>query len=476
MTPSKLDLKKIPREELIRECWYRGRLRHLWHPAQKKIDEIWRTSPSQLIVLNIARQFGKSFYCVSKAIEFCMQKPNARVKYGTAFQTDLREFILPTFEKVLESCPADIRPKYKAHGSKWVFKNGAEIKLVGLDRSPNSLRGNVIDLIIIDEAGFVANLKYIYESIIMPATLHRPNCKILFVSTPPRTPAHPFTDFAQMAELTGSYMTSTIYDNPLITPDDIKRMADAVGGIHTTTFRREFLCEFITDEELQIIPEWKTDYEQEILRDQYFGYYHKYVGMDLGVKDLTALIFGYWDFKRACLIIEHEFDMSGPSMNTTNLVADIKAKETEIWGEHKPFRRIADNNWPILIQDLTTLHNLPFIATTKESLEAMINEVRILVQNGQIIVHPRCKKLIGCLRYGVWDEKKKQFARSMAYGHFDHLAALVYLIRYIAKNTNPIPVDYGHDNHRSWLGHVKNMQNNTHNARVVGNIFKGKKV
>ncbi len=348
---------------------------------------------------------------------------------------------------------------------------------MGLDKNPNGLRGNTLDLITIDECGFVANLDYIYKSVIVPATLHRPNCKIIMISTPPSTPAHPFVDYCQKAESESSYVKLDIYTNPRISPDDIERMAQEMGGRDSTTFRRECLCEFITDSDLQIIPEWNDKYVQDLHRDEFYIYYHKYVGMDLGVKDLTAAIFGYFDFKKAALVIEDEFEMNGPSMNSLLLVGEIRKREKELWNNIDeprdfnnnpiPFRRVSDNNWPILIQDLSSIHSLPFIETNKDNLEAMINEVRLMVQAGQLIVNPRCKKLIGCLRYGVWDTKKKTFARSNVYGHFDHLAALVYLIRNLNKTTNPIPASHGFENHKAWFGGIKDQANTSKNVRSI---------
>lgn len=236
-------------------------------------------------------------------------------------------------------------------------------------------------------------------------------------------------------------------------------------------------CEFVTDADLAIIPEWDDKYVQDIPRDEFYNYYHKYVGMDLGVKDLTADIFGYYDFKRAALIIEDEFSMSGPSMNTELLVGAIRAKEIELWNNKEnpkdangvsiPFRRVSDNNWPIMMLDFSALHNLTFIETNKDNLEAMINEVRLMVQAGQIIIHPRCKQLIGCLKYGVWDSKKKKFAQSKTYGHFDHLAALVYLVRNLSKGTNPIPINHGFENHKAWLGNIKDQMGTSKNARTI---------
>lgn len=455
--------------------WTRGELSWKLHAAQLHLENVYQSIAGQLFVGNCSRQWGKSYWAVKKAIEMAIRIPRAQIRYGAAFQSDLVDFIIPAFENILEDSPSNVRGVKVGHY--YIFPNGSRIKLVGLDKNPNGLRGNTLDLIVIDECGFVSNLDYIYKSVIVPATLHRPNCKIIMISTPPSTPAHPFVDYAQKAEVEGAYVKLDIYTNPRITPDDIERMVQEMGGRESTTFRRECLCEFITDSDLQIIPEWNDKYIQALERDEFYRYYHKYDGMDLGVKDLTACIFGYFDFKRAALVIEDEIQMNGPSMNTQLLVGAIKAKEKELWDNIEvprdfnnnpvPFRRVSDNNWPILIQDLSSLHSLTFIETSKDNLEAMINEVRLMVQAGQLIIHPRCKKLIGCLRYGVWDSKKKSFARSTTYSHFDHLAALVYLIRNLAKGTNPIPATHGFENHKAWLGHVNEKSKASHNSNVM---------
>lgn len=223
-----------------RALWLRGNLSWKHHAAQKALDETFRNAQGQLFVGNCSRQWGKSYWAVTKAIEVCLKNPKSQVRYGAAFQSDLVDFIIPAFEKIIDDAPASVKPRKV--GNFYVFPNGSRIKLVGLDKNPNGLRGNTLDLIIIDECGFVGNLDYIYKSVIIPATLHRPNCKIIFISTPPSTPAHAFVDYVQKAESEGSYVKLDIFSNPLITPDDIDRMAKEMGGRDSTTFRRECLC------------------------------------------------------------------------------------------------------------------------------------------------------------------------------------------------------------------------------------------
>jgi hypothetical protein len=480
---SAIDLTKFTVEQKKRELWYRGKIDFKLHDAQKVLEKVFKEAKGQLFVANCSRQWGKSYWAVKKAIEIALSGPKKQIRYGAAFQSDLEEFIIPAFDKILDDCPDDIKPRFNTQKSTYIFPNGSRIKLVGLDRKPNGLRGNTLDMIIVDECGFVTNLEYIYKSVIIPATLHRPNCKIILISTPPSTPAHPFVDYAQRAEAAGGYVKLDIYSNPLISPDDIKRMADEVGGFDTTTFRREFLCEFVTDSDLAIIPEWRDEYVQEVPRDEYFQYYDKYTSMDLGIKDLTANIYGHYDFKRAALVIEDEGEMNGPQMNTLLLVGAIKKKEKELWGDFPsvvpgrgvPYRRISDSNWPLMIADLSTLHSLTFISTDKDNLETMINELRLLVQAGRVLIHPRCTKLIGCLKYGVWNDKKKAFARSSVYGHFDHLAALVYLARNLVTGTNPVPAAHAKSNETHFLKHIKDQSNASANARTISKTFSPKR-
>lgn len=457
-----------------REMWLRGDLNYLLHSGQKIIQNRFNETKGQLFVANISRQWGKSFWAVTKVVELALSKPKARIKYATAFQTDLTEFILPTFDAVMQDCPQALKPTYKVQGSKWVFANGSEIKLVGLDKSPNSLRGNVIDLIVVDEAGFVDQLEYVYMSIILPATLHRPDCKILLISTPPATPAHAFGDFIQRAEKLGSYVELNIYTNPLITEADVERLAKEMGGKTSTTFRRECLCELILDDDLALVREWSDTLIQDLPHDQYFQYYHKLVGQDLGRQDHTALIFAHYDFKRAALVVEDELTMEGPAWTTVTLKDAVLAKEQSLWQDQKPFRRVSDNNNPHLLTDLSSLHNMHFMPVKKESsLEQMVNRVREWVKDSRIIINPRCKMLIGCLKYGIWDKNRKEFARSKVYGHFDHFAALMYLLIHTPYSSNPIPADHGHQAHKAWLHNIPKIPSK--NANTLNQLFGPKK-
>jgi hypothetical protein len=456
--------------------WRRGILDWKLHAGQLKIREALKRSRGKLFVGNCARQFGKSTMMIAECLELAIQKPNARIKYGTAYLSDLEEFVLPNFDMLLSDCPSSVKPTYKSQKKKWVFPNGSEIKLVGLDKNPNGLRGNTIDLIVLDECGFISNLDYLYKSIIVPATTHRPNAKIIMISTPPSTPAHSFRDYAERAHAEGNYVILTVFDNPMLTPEAIEHLKKESGGEDSTTWQREYLCLFVTDEDAKVIREWSSKHVVARERDEFFQFYHLYSAMDMGRRHKTALLFGYYDFRRATLVIEDELEMKGTVWTTVTLKDDILKKEKELWPTRIPkdekqpkiYRRIADNNNPHLIQDLNGLYGVHFLETNKDSLEAMVNEVRIMAKDGRLEVHPRCTMLIGCLDYGVWDKQRKKFAESKVYGHYDHLAALIYLVRNLDKYTNPVPPTFGLDVRNAV---IKNNRQLSEGAKLFGNLL-----
>jgi hypothetical protein len=69
------------------------------------------------------------------------------------------------------------------------------------------------------------------------------------------------------------------------------------------------------------------------------------------------------------------------------------------------------------------------------------------------------------LKFGVWEENRKQFARSNTYGHFDAFAALMYFLRVVDYQTNPIPKLIDVDEANSFI--PVGYENNSANAELV---------
>lgn len=427
--------------------WNEGNLEWLLHRAQKELHNSYTECKEKIIVWNCSRRLGKSFSLCVIALEKCLQKPNSLVKYCCDKQVNAKNIIRPLIRDIIASCPPELRPSFKTQERAWVFPNGSRIELSGLDGGKaESIRGGSADLAIIDEAGLVDDLQYIINSILLPTTTTTKG-KIILASTPPKSATHDFVKiYMNTARIQGNLITKTIYDNPLIDADELQKIIDCyVGGKDSIEFRREFKCEVLTDANSQIVPEFTPTLREEIVREwDRVPFYDGYVAMDLGIKDLTVVLFAWYDFLAGKIIIEDEFVMNGQKMTTKGLAEGILLKENQIYtdkmtGESRlPFLRVSDTNLHV-INDLWHLHRIRFIPARKDDKLGGINNMRIMLQNKQIIINPRCKTVISHLESGVWNKAKTSFDRSGDFGHFDALDALVYLCRIVNLQKNPYP-------------------------------------
>lgn len=425
--------------------WKRGDLFWKLHLGQLEVEYAFLNSTGKLFVLDCSRQLGKSTWAVAKAIETAIKNPGSKIRYATAFLTDLEQFIMPAFDFVLQDCPEESLPQFKSQKSEYIFPNGSRIKLVGLDMKPNGLRGNKLRLVIIDEAGYVRRLSYLYRNVLIPATTHIPTAKIIMTSTQPEEPDHDFIEFCDKAAITSSYIKLDIYKNPLLTEQQIDELAEECGGKDSTAFRREYLCHRIVEEGRALIPEFNESlHVVESPKSPAHRFWHRLAALDSGVRDLTACLFAYYDFARAKLCIEGEFVIQGHQV-TTRRIAELTKEKEEQLGYGSVYRRTADNDNLILLQDLGTEFDLHFSPTSKDELAAMVNKVRLWVKSNRIEINPKCVRLIGSIKAGVWNDHRTEFARSKVHGHYDLIAALVYMVRNCPEQENPVPPFFGHN-------------------------------
>lgn len=413
-------------------------------PVQKDMYQSFVHSKDRKFVVHCSRRLGKTYLlCVISAMK-AYSKSDAQVRYAAFTQKALRKMILPIFKELFNKLPKKIRPEFNVQEGAYRFQNGSQIHLAGVNNGQSdNLRGTSADLALIDEAAFVDDLTYLTESVLMPQLLTVPHSKLIMASSSPLSPAHEFVEYINQAKVNNFYASYSIHDAGY-DEELVHEFCVEAGGANSTTWKREYLNAVITDETMAIIPEWNTEYVKNVGHDKFFNFYHKYCAGDWGVRDKTAILWAYYDFKQAKLIVEHEFTCSGQDSTTRNIAENIKSIESTI-GYGKLYMRPADNNNLILLQDLSNEFGIYFSPTTKDTLPAMVNEVRLWVQSGRLIVNPRCKELISCLEFGIFENsKREQFGRSKALGHYDALAALVYLIRNIDQSTNPIPQTHGY--------------------------------
>lgn len=396
------------------------------------------------VVALFSRQTGKSYGLLTIATQECLTRKNITVVFIAPRLKQARKIAKTNMAEILKTCPDDVRPKYNAKEESYYFPStGSTIELAGFNADEvESQRGPKAHLIIVDECGFMTNLKYGLKSVLYPK-LNTTKGSMILCSTLPRSQGHEYFDFIKKAEYNGTLIKKNVLECPRYTKEDIDRFAEEVGGYDSVDFKREYLNIMITDDEYAVIPEATEELMQEIVKElPRPPYYDVYVSMDIGVKDLTVALLGYYDFKKSSVVILDEVILKGKNVTTESIHDSISFKEQMHFGTKIPYLRVADDNNQILLNDLMSTKNMFFQITRKDQKEAALNNLRVMLAAHRIIIHPRCKTLIFHLKNATWNNRKTSYERSPDNGHYDALDALIYFIRNVNFSKNPYPKDY----------------------------------
>lgn len=454
-------IDETARQKAIAELWELGVLDWKLTEPQKTIKKGILEDSNKISVVLCSRRLGKSYLVLSMATEICLKKPFAIVKYAFPKQNMAKKMLMPIFRKLFDDCPEHLKPDFMVAEKVWRFKNGSEIQISGTDSGGfDNLRGGDADLCVVDEAGFCDDLTYGIRSVLSPSTKIT-KARTILVSTPSRSESHEFIqDWVLKYQAEGRVRTFTIYDNPHFNQEAIQEAEEEYpDGINDPMFRREYLCEIVRSTDNAILPSFNNESEKVIVTGEYIRpvYFTPYVSMDIGGSDLTVILFGYYDYLNATLVIEDEIIADG-TVNSAILAEQIRAKEKEHWTNPidrsviSPYLRIADNNNKHLLTDLTTLHGILFTPTKKDNREAAINALDVAISQSRIRIHPRCKTLIYHVKFAEWNKNRTDFKKmkdssdsssKVRGGHADGLAALIYMHRNIIKSYNPYPAGHG---------------------------------
>jgi len=392
------DQCSLERRAALRVCWGAGELRFKLDPNQQGIYDSIRASHAttdasinRYYCLDMARQVGKDFLMGVLALETCLRnRKRCRVVYAAPTRDEVKELLVPTLEAILEDCPPELLPREVAKGTfvksanGLTFAWGARVVLIGVDLHPNRLRGPATLAFLFTECAFVSNITDLMSGVLLPQMLTQPSGFGVMGSTPPVTPAHPWTGYyIPRAKSRGMYSRSIITDCPRFTsaqvrtimqehaaPDPIAarvtsfdRSWDAetkrgfVDGIvdelkqaGATMAARELFCEHVIETTLTVIPEMQRMKPRIVIshysRPQYCD---TYTVIDPGFAHATGALFLYVDFAESKIVVEGDFARRG--QNTREIARLIYAREWQLWGyaPRKP-ECMTDDAWSIEIE------------------------------------------------------------------------------------------------------------------------------
>jgi hypothetical protein len=456
-------------EQAIDLAWREGRLDYLMRNTQRLVKKKWIESKeySRKFYIESTRRLGKSSLLLILFTEECKSAPRRKCGFFAPVKDGLLDYIEPIIEETYADCPERLRPYFDRQRFMLRFANGSRILFRGSNNKQHRVRrGQGFHLAGIDEARDVDNLQELIDSVIMPS-LFSNDGYLLISSTPADTRSHPLYQLRTRAEIEKWFVRINIYeaskmDPEVYTPERIaewknETLKDPDGQ---DRWEREFECKWVVNRRKMAVPEWDTKtMAMSFGRDPYYPFYHRYMGLDWGYKDYTALIFATFNFRKARLEIDGELTFSGRDVRS-DLISEraaitykhlygVPIFDPKVFPPVHPYRQVSDSADPILINELNKYPGMNFVPVQKaHTLEAMLQEFRILVMRGKIVVDPKCTLTIHCLENAIWDDKHAKLDQDILAHHFDHLMALVYMARMVDWEANPIPKDFMIDNVR----------------------------
>lgn len=470
MTP--LDPKV--RAAAVRDAWLvHKRLRYKLYPHQQRAYDAFKRiidGEKRVAVWRWSRRIGKSFGALVPSVETCLLVPGARIPVIAPTEKVLEEFTKPAMERLIADAPPEVKPSWVGSENAYIFHhNGSRIALYGAatDAAIDNIgRGPAAHGIVFEEAGHHRNLAKV-RKVASPqrlSTRHIPGCGwMLFVGTPPESTAHPFVQYCRAAKEEGREVHYTIYDGHLDATTVRQFVEEEAEGIpyeeyiKTEDYRREFLAELIADPTRKVL---KFADEKRLAEcvARYKAlkrptHYKAYEGMDVAWSpDWTFWLLAWWDYTSRTLVVEKEL-IWRDGFRHEDMAADIKKAEAEVLGDSRltPFhlgykepQRWSDYD-PRLLYELADKHAIVFSPTAKDDRDTAISGCDRMIPGygsvGKLAINPACKELLKQMEAAIWNKSRTDFAKDnpKRYGHYDGVAALVYLTRNVIRDENPFP-------------------------------------
>lgn len=276
----------------------------IYKQCYKEQRDVLLDETSKWIMVNTGRRTGKTNLAARWLVKKCVV-PNSPCFY---IHLKFDSAISQLFDLCIESATKaelTVESSSKNEG-RIVFSNGSSITLRGNSNKAEAdkLRGYKARGIVIDEAAFQRNEKYLVEDIFTPMMADYSDAQMLLISTPPRIP-HTYYENCYRSGKWTLYQWNA-KKNPFIPSfeDFIKEICEKKGiSIDDTFVRRELMGEFVYDTEARVIknPMFYTggnDFVLNEIRNGRFKADYIYAGVDFGFSDFNAIVPIAWDKTR----------------------------------------------------------------------------------------------------------------------------------------------------------------------------------
>lgn len=388
---------------------------------------------------------GKSSWLLGSALEFVDVPGYSAILFRRKY-TDLRQpgALIPRSHEWLKGTDAH----WRGDNMEWAFPSGAVLKFGYMDGANDheNYQGAEFQFVGFDESGQMETSQMTYMQT-RTRRLLGSEVPIRFRYTAnPGGRSHDWLveNFMLKMDPNWVFVPSLARDNPGLDVVDYVRRLDAISDPVLRAQMRDGDWGAV-DRSGLVCPEWTPEVEAACLNPDYGlpAYFTAYAGVDPGSRDLFVLLWAFYDFVNARLVVVDERWFRNPR---TEEVGDAAVEvETKHFGAAKAderidaFQRFTDIDHRLVADLRAKPWHLNFSPTQKTDHDLWERQLRTAIRQGRIIIHPRCELLLRTLRHARRKDNG-DYERTEGTGHADAWAALLYLFRNVNWQRNPYPV------------------------------------
>ena len=362
----------------------------IYKQCYKEQRDVLLDETSKWILVNTGRRTGKTNLAARWLVKKCAT-PNSPCFY---IHLKFDSAISQLFDLCVESAnqaELGIESSSKNEG-RILFTNGSSITFRGNSNKAEAdkLRGFKARGVIIDEAAFQINEKYLVEDIFTPMMADFSDSQMIMISTPPRVPR----TYYESCYRSGAW---TVYEwnarkNPFIPSFDdfIKQVCETKGIDITSTFvQRELEGKFVYDTEAMVFKDYKT------CKDIPKGFIPTDVaiGCDYGFQDYNAIVALAYSRtnKQAYVLSECKFNKGTVSdiVDACNQTYELSKKFCISRNSNFDFSKIAfycDTNEQAISYEMSTKYKLPVYNCYKYNKTMALAQLAEWCRTGKILV------------------------------------------------------------------------------------------
>lgn len=473
---SNLALGEEIRAALVAEAWIRGQAhRLLLDDGQQEWLRAFMAAPAiSSTVWLIGRQRGKTFAAVFLALLMGVTKRDAIIRYCAKTKESAFGIVMPAWNALVKTMPEHLRPVPGHNDYEFKFPTtGATFILFGTDsQSFDKGRGPRTDLQLLDECGFYTDLVKV-ENALFPA-VQTVGGKMLYLSTPPDSLAHPYVDRINAARKSpGQFRHGTFWENPrvdhaAVIREEAKRLGLSEEEFKLSTyFLREYMAQLVQEESSAGFPAFTQEVADSITRDLPMPkYFDAYVAGDLGLNtDPHAALFAIYDWVSDWTYVLDEMSLPSATTSVGRFAELCKERERQLWGidrwsgtllgakdwaeefgglpeymqqmvrdaaPRQPYLRVFDNASGAA-KEFALEHSYGAMPARKHDLQLAVDAANTALVSNRIYIHPRCRQLPRQLMGAQWNKQRTKWIRTDAH-HFDLAQCLVYLNRHVVRS------------------------------------------